>query len=102
MSLYWIEGKLVSVPQRMPEAPQGVARAQAMAEERAAYPVLTVEQAAAKIASMDLSLSLLERSRQAVERMLAGQGDAAEPELIALQHDLVAAAAQRRKFLTQQ
>ena len=46
-------------------------------------------------------LKLFEQSRAAVERMLAAQGDAAEPELVQLQHELTEAAAMRRKFLTQ-
>ena len=62
--------------------------------------ILTPEEAAAWLISQDHTLSIYERGREAVERMLAAQGDAAEPELVKLQHDFTEAAGARRKFLS--
>ena len=63
--------------------------------------IMTPEEAAAWLIEHDHTLSIYERGRQAVERMLAAQGDDAEPELVQLQHDFTEAAMMRRKFLTQ-
>jgi hypothetical protein len=61
--------------------------------------IMNAEQAAAYIAGKDAQLSLLERCRTLAERVLASQGDAAEPELVTLQHDLTTAAMLRRRDL---
>lgn len=62
--------------------------------------IMTPEEAAAWLIDHDHTLSIYERGREAVERMLAAQGDAAEPELVKLQHDFAEAAAARRQFIS--
>lgn len=89
MTLALVNDRLESVACGLPKTPA------------AGRPVMTVEEAAAGLCRMDAQLSLLNRSRALAERALAAQGDAAEPSLVTLQHDLTVASIMRRKFLTQ-